>query len=1109
MVGPPRRSMTPSNVNNTGSPGNPSNGLLPHRPNYRYVSAGALYKSVQEGMEMENSLEGFQEDAIANSYNQQMKNGLVVTARLHTAPGVNHSDKPQEIRSLTLGRSPSMIRNRTKVQPTPGDKAPIVLESKEVKLEPKEKDVHPGERQFPPAVICRYPPSEWTDAEAFPTFLPMFCFPADLSFKLSDERPPTTYHSFVLTHETGGRSYAMCVTIYERLPKRMHRQLDAICQRWTRSHMSESEIEYARAIKTKISRERKVLHGLQMQLREENTMGQKAKQAQLKRDILDSEEKLTLLNEQMNPWKGLYVEIEDAWMPRYVKNLIHEVSLPPFGKLEVGITINNKVIYASRPALNSVPIVKNVILSEGRVIFLSSYLGMLTLASESFLYLLFPLYWQGVYIPILPSALMTCLQAPVPYIIGVERRSRDSDFPPEDACVVDLDKGTVDIQLAPVQLPPRQRRKLIQSLEQYAPTSAIRRSSTTVNPALGPPVYVQEAFPHSRLTLFCGVSRAPRSSRRESTRSLPAVQSGSSSANSSVTYSGNGSSRDLGLASGSGESSKRTSAETMSLCSVTTQPSQPSQPPLYSKVVGGMARSASEGILDKELDPKDAAMNKDALSRSESMIDSSPISQHSASESFKSASRKVLSPTRTRSNMFDSSKKHDGANSNGVNGQSNGNSMPVHPSVSRHNSSHGNNINAIAASYDGPWLRHRASFNSIDSSNSSIMSKSPVSTMTSNTMGSINGVSSTLAVGRLSGDDDPGLGKGNGESGRTTLLNKEGHVLAAVSSPFPMSLLNCRCGVCIRGLASNNVVYRCEGCSLYLHAGCLDELLYPCVPRGFDESGVCWSVLQMWAGLMKGYRSGMITGTSNTTNQQQQWSPNGHHNTQQQQQHFQQQGQGTHQRQGHAKQPSNAGSEGDREGGRDRLSWASFQRWTGRNGTVNGSNGNGKAPGPFSPSNRHSANLEQMYQQQHQHQQLHRQSSLNNGQPGSRARNATDNSSQSDTMRFHRDVFMKGVDKEAKPFMSMFTESQAFAQFIQDRIDRSSNDPEIMFFDEVIKAKINRSRFRIGKEETKFLDDPSYSVQKTIKATPPSGEIQIHENNDVRRFPTTLDPAYF
>ncbi|KAG0287343.1 hypothetical protein BGZ96_008695 [Linnemannia gamsii] len=95
---------------------------------------------------------------------------------------------------------------------------------------------------------------------------------------------------------------------------------------------------------------------------------------------------------------------------------------------------------------------------------------------------------------------------------------------------------------------------------------------------------------------------------------------------------------------------------------------------------------------------------------------------------------------------------------------------------------------------------------------------------------------------------------------------------------------------------------------------------------------------------------------------------------------------------------------------------------------------------------------------------------------------------QSDTIRFHREVFLKGVDKDAKAFMATFTESQAFMQFVQDRVDRSPGDPEIMFFDEVIKAKMNRSRFRLGKEETKFLDDPSYGIQGTIRATPPMGE---------------------
>lgn len=52
--------------------------------------------------------------------------------------------------------------------------------------------------------------------------------------------------------------------------------------------------------------------------------------------------------------------------------------------------------------------------------FISQYTGMLSLACESFRYLLFPFYWQFVFIPVLPERLLTCLQAPVPYIIGFQ-----------------------------------------------------------------------------------------------------------------------------------------------------------------------------------------------------------------------------------------------------------------------------------------------------------------------------------------------------------------------------------------------------------------------------------------------------------------------------------------------------------------------------------------------------------------------------------------------------------------------------------------------------------------------------------------------------------------
>ena len=41
------------------------------------------------------------------------------------------------------------------------------------------------------------------------------------------------------------------------------------------------------------------------------------------------------------------------------------------------------------------------------------------LIAEAITGLLFPLYWQHVYVPILPSSLLHFLDAPVPFIMGV------------------------------------------------------------------------------------------------------------------------------------------------------------------------------------------------------------------------------------------------------------------------------------------------------------------------------------------------------------------------------------------------------------------------------------------------------------------------------------------------------------------------------------------------------------------------------------------------------------------------------------------------------------------------------------------------------------------
>ncbi|KAF8942943.1 hypothetical protein BGZ47_005957 [Haplosporangium gracile] len=1162
---PARRSVTMSDISQQGSTG------LHHRASYRHVTAGSLYKSVQEGIQQGLARERIwkndeQVGAVDNKNGEihgqldTLQTGSAVAKRHGTYPmpastfqqyRQNATLSVYDVKGLAHGKNMAVIRSISKLDHGV-QKAHIGSSSRSIYTSP---DTHPGERVFSPVVTCRYPEKDWEDSEVFPPHLPMFCFPGELTLKLQAERPPTTYHSFVMTQETGNRSYAMCVIMYERMPTTMYRQFDYLCQKWTKNHLSESEVEYVKATKTKIVREKSLLRTLNERLSEERTLGRRSRIIEIKRDIADSEEKLSLLQDQMKPWKRMFVDAEDAWIPRcvglvsalpyhyllrdwllgvvvacsggvdhpgmslsslplerYVKNIIHEVGVPPFGKMEIGITINNRMIFATRPALNSVPIVKNfslyplfrclsaedivtvieVMLAEGKIIFLSSHLGMLTLATESFLYLFFPLYWQGVYIPILPAALMTCLQAPVPYIIGVERSCCDAEFPPEEACVVDLDKGTIDVQLAPMQLPARPRRKLVQTLEMYAPTSATQRNSNSQSTAFGPPEYVKFAYPHSRLSLFCGVSRAPRMGRRSESLRRPVPSSVSTITAVSVQGSLAGVSRN-------------SSTHTLNQPSVQNPPALHKLPEMdFEKetlLEGGLIGLEFEDVFkDKEATSPQSESNSDEMARRLSMPDSKMSSNKIApnqdtTETISIATRKALSPQRSRANVFEMPRRQ---------GSSSDQRLYAHQTGSQQDTSK-------ISMESGPHLRtgdgssrllgHRASVTSIESSNSSLWLKSsstglssgipkdgsPMSTMTSTTMGSINGPSRGLSaipssstsslplpahapprtsqagIGFVEGnvDDEP-------QSGLP--LRREGHVLSSVSSPVPIPMLSGRCGICAHGIESHQRVYRCEGCSLLVHGGCVEELLYPCVPRGFDESGICWGVLQMWAGILRGYRAGILAGQQYLQPFVQAQSPR--INAQ-------------------AKQLSSSGSEGEK-GVQERISWASFRGWTSRSSVNNSPSPVTKGSGTFSPPNRALGQTESTQQ------------------PITRARSGTNGSMQSDTVRFHREVFMKNVDKDAKVFMANFTESQAFVQFVQDRVDRSPGDPEIMFFDEVIKAKMNRSRFRLGKEETKFLDDPSYGIQGTIKATPPMGEHETLVSEDgYRRFPTSLDPAKF
>lgn len=128
---------------------------------------------------------------------------------------------------------------------------------------------------------------------------------------------------------------------------------------------------------------------------------------------------------------------------------------------------------------------------EQRIILLSSHTAMLHIAGQALISLLYPFTWHHVYIPVLPARLLETLEAPFPYIVGIERRYDKINLPEDDFVLVDLDSNTIMSNVEPINLPRTQRRKLISLLQ----VAAGHHSRFGV--PVGPPQYAIETYPHN------------------------------------------------------------------------------------------------------------------------------------------------------------------------------------------------------------------------------------------------------------------------------------------------------------------------------------------------------------------------------------------------------------------------------------------------------------------------------------------------------------------------------------------------------------------------------------------------------------------------------------
>ena len=119
---------------------------------------------------------------------------------------------------------------------------------------------------------------------------------------------------------------------------------------------------------------------------------------------------------------------------------------------------------------------------------------MLHLATRALVDLLWPLKWAGVFIPVLPARLIQALEAPCPYVVGIERRYEKVELPDDDFVLVDLDQDEIESTTQPHQMPKQQRRKLTSILQLAAP------HHNRFGVPKGPPAYAIEAFPFNSFT---------------------------------------------------------------------------------------------------------------------------------------------------------------------------------------------------------------------------------------------------------------------------------------------------------------------------------------------------------------------------------------------------------------------------------------------------------------------------------------------------------------------------------------------------------------------------------------------------------------------------------
>uniref|UniRef100_A0A672IJH0 DENN/MADD domain containing 5B n=1 Tax=Salarias fasciatus TaxID=181472 RepID=A0A672IJH0_SALFA len=355
----------------------------------------------------------------------------------------------------------------------------VLFQSLNVPLPPAGENFQqsPLKRTFKSKVLARYPENvEWNpfDQDA----VNMLCMPKGLSFRTQAEPRRPHFHSFIITREDGSRTYGFVHTFYEEVTSQ---QICAAMQ--TLYQMHNAERAPAGQPSSSSSSSSSSMDSLASSPDEAESPGSPSSRAaggyDSSRDTLYVSKALCLITPMpfMHACRHFLAQLHRAVtatappplpLESYVHNVLYEVPLPAPGRSLKFHGVYEPIV-CQRPGPGELPLadfplaeafcllgLENLVqvftctLLEMQILLYSQDYQRLMTVAEGITTLLFPFQWQHVYVPILPASLLHFLDAPVPYLMGLQSKDgtdRSKLELPQEAnlCFVDIDNHFIEL----------------------------------------------------------------------------------------------------------------------------------------------------------------------------------------------------------------------------------------------------------------------------------------------------------------------------------------------------------------------------------------------------------------------------------------------------------------------------------------------------------------------------------------------------------------------------------------------------------------------------------------------------------------------------------------